>query len=114
VSVLTIARRTSFAHPPLKPPAIAGSFVARPQKAEIHAVLINTLVRRRRTRRLVAAARLDEANERRIADTERAHLAPSLPAVTAALAIVAMAAAVHEPRHDPEFARGAETRAPFV
>ena len=74
--------------------------------------------RRTEARRATEAARLDEIHERRIEDAERAHLAPShsaepFPAVTAALALVALAAAQHEVvrvdsvAREPEFARGA-------
>ncbi|BDZ49068.1 hypothetical protein GCM10025867_13090 [Frondihabitans sucicola] len=76
-------------------------------------VLVRMARARSRTRRLVAEARHDETHERRMQDVERAHLvtsfpADSLPAVTAALAVVALAAAHQQHPRDPEFAPGAE------
>jgi hypothetical protein len=94
------------------------AWIAAAIVAVIAATVVLALVTRSRllARRTLAAARVDEANERRIEDAERAHLAPavpadSFPAVTAALAIVARAAVQH---HDPEFAPGAEAAAAAV
>ncbi|ARC55741.1 hypothetical protein AS850_01450 [Frondihabitans sp. 762G35] len=77
--------------------------------AIIAAVVLLRLRSRRRAERL-AASHAAAQSERRIRDAEMAQLAPapfieSVPAVTAALAVVVLAAAHHE--QAPQFAPGA-------